>query len=318
MGGTMIVECQECGAAVSDSAEVCPRCRCEKRKLVGPAIACAECGSTFHNSYPTCLECGAPKLIANPKGRDGLSRSKSDETISSGIQRSDFVDSSPRSERLKVKRLSTLATMLSASLWAYIAADVALLIFVVGASLIVDDSIGGNPLSEQSRALLDFSVRLSFPATVLWMASLAASAFLYSHFVFRALRNLRKANAPGIETTPVMGVVWSFVPIGSLYAPFMVMTELWRVTRQLIDQEKRVPLAFWIWWLAWLISGVTNIGAFGINLLLSRPETFDVTLITPLTQLSVVSLLTGILSALALLPIIRAIASAHDRSLPIS
>ena len=60
----MIVTCQECNAAISDSAVSCPKCGAPPDAYLGARHNCAECGTDYHPAYPECRSCGAPRDIA--------------------------------------------------------------------------------------------------------------------------------------------------------------------------------------------------------------------------------------------------------------
>lgn len=60
----MLVNCQECDAKISDSAERCPKCGASPETFMGTPTACAECGVQLLTAHPVCTSCGAPRSIA--------------------------------------------------------------------------------------------------------------------------------------------------------------------------------------------------------------------------------------------------------------
>lgn len=320
----MLVECQECAASISDAAEACPRCNASRDIFLGPPVGCAECGKPFFNAYGSCAECGAPRPIANPNGRTSLPRSSTKavkprvpvhtEAISSQTPARNKTPDTI-SPVAKLLPLAPLEAALRIFLWTYAVTNVILLVQSAGGFYFLVDAMQGRDISDFGRAFIEFTTQWSLPSLGLWLLTFTCAGFLYCRWIYRALRNLRTINAPGNETTPVMGVVWNFVPIGALYAPFMVMTELWRVTRGLVQMDQRLPMVFWIWWLLWLISGAAKIVAIGIDQVIARRETFDSSLVNPLIQSNLIWSLAAIASVFALFPIIRAITRAHDQGL---
>ena len=310
----MIVDCQECESSISDTASACPRCGAGKEAFLGSRLACGECGGALFAAHRSCPSCGAPRALriqtpaATKDDVGGSTRAASPKVPPPIVAAS-------AAPALRLRRLKPLQSALHASLWIYVAANVALLVMVAGGFYYLLDSIQGRPVTQFGENVLELTKQWSLPTTAGWMLAFAISAFLYCRFVYRALKNLRAMNAPGIETTPAMGVLWSFIPIGNLYAPFMVMTELWRVARGRAGLEKRVPLAFWVWWLLWLVSGATKLLAIGIDTLLSQRETFDAALIPQLAQANVVSLLAAVASTFAFIGLSRGVAAAHDTAL---
>ena len=317
----MIVDCQTCDAPISDAAVACPRCGAEKDVFLGAGAGCEECGKPFFPAYRSCSACGAPRAVAikarkpatNPTAPIPTDIVVDPDAIRAARGQGDRGATARPS--IKLKRLGPLQFALRVGLWTYIVVDFVQLAMVGGGYHVLLENLQGRRVSDLELTFMSLVQQWSFAVTVGWMAAFVCCAFLYCVFVFRGLKNLRVMNAPGNETTPLMGALWNFIPIGSLYAPFMVMTELWRVSRRFVGKDARVPIAFWIWWLTWLVSGTAKSASVGLDQTLSQRGGFNADLIPALVQANMISLLCAIVSAFALIGILRGIAVAHDQAL---
>ncbi len=62
----MLVECQGCHGAISDTAKKCPKCAAPPDKFLGAALKCRECGEDYRVAYSECGHCGALRSAAAP------------------------------------------------------------------------------------------------------------------------------------------------------------------------------------------------------------------------------------------------------------
>lgn len=60
----MLIECQECGGAVSENSPSCGQCGAPPNVYLGPLIHCAECGADFRPGHSACRSCGATRAVA--------------------------------------------------------------------------------------------------------------------------------------------------------------------------------------------------------------------------------------------------------------
>lgn len=172
----------------------------------------------------------------------------------------------------------------------------------------------GASISPFQRDVLEFLGQYgtgidSITTIIFWI-----TAFLYCRFVYRGLKNLRTMNIPGNETTPVMGVVWNFVPLASFIIPYMVMTEIWRTSHTAAGRSTKIPSTFGFWWLFWVLSAVSRAVGGILEQVLNRQSAFDLNLYNFQMGALAISASTSILSALALFGVIRGITRAHDEA----
>lgn len=61
----MLIECQQCHSAISDSAARCPKCNALPDAFLGNPNVCDECGALYRPAFSACGNCGAPAAIAS-------------------------------------------------------------------------------------------------------------------------------------------------------------------------------------------------------------------------------------------------------------
>lgn len=138
--------------------------------------------------------------------------------------------------------------------------------------------------------------------------------FLYCRFVYRAVKNLHAMQAKGLETTPVGAVVWNFIPIAYFFVPFMVMSNIWRHTHRLAGAEKPTSSAFVFWWAFWVLSLLASIASAGIARATGQQTAFDLGTYQVTVGTAAAGSAASVLSAVALLGIVRGVSRAHDRA----
>jgi Domain of unknown function (DUF4328) len=111
-------------------------------------------------------------------------------------------------------------------------------------------------------------------------AELASGIAQLSVYIVAALVSLRwlylaNANARALGATDLMGspglaIAWFFIPIANLFMPYLTLRDTWRASAEPGDwQAARAPLAILLWWICWLVAGIT--GLIGLRLLLEFP-----------------------------------------------
>nr|WP_137677897.1 DUF4328 domain-containing protein [Parerythrobacter lutipelagi] len=110
-----------------------------------------------------------------------------------------------------------------------------------------------NPYSDELHPV-DFVVLLDFLALVV-------SFVLVGMWIHRGHKNLIAADLPSLKYTPGWAIGWFAIPFANLFKPFQAMRELWNASHGAIgDYSDEVPGFFWVWWLAYVFSGL---GGFG-------------------------------------------------------
>ncbi|MHC4755351.1 MAG: DUF4328 domain-containing protein [Planctomycetota bacterium] len=81
-------------------------------------------------------------------------------------------------------------------------------------------------------------------------------------WVHRANYNVRKLGAQNMKFTPGWAVGWFFVPIASLWKPYLVMKEIWENSREPNDHDRSGITLLNIWWMLFLVSIIfTNVAS---------------------------------------------------------
>jgi uncharacterized protein DUF4328 len=106
---------------------------------------------------------------------------------------------------------------------------------------------GLHRVKEQTDAVIAFLIIMrSFPvpAAVAWLL-----------WQYRAHQNLPALGAENLRVTPGWAVAWWFVPIATLFMPYVAMREVWKGSDPEAGADwmraKGTPLLPW-WWAAWL------------------------------------------------------------------
>lgn len=96
-------------------------------------------------------------------------------------------------------------------------------------------------------------------SVLLHLVALGVASVTFLAWLYRSTKN---AGAIGYapRTTPIMAVVWWFVPVAHLFRPYRVLKELYwatdpDATKDLSsDWIRRRPALLPVWWAAWVIS----------------------------------------------------------------
>jgi hypothetical protein len=104
--------------------------------------------------------------------------------------------------------------------------------------------------SDQTMALLVGAYSCAFIISALLPAIFVLAWFYNSYSNLIALGKTPKH--------PLKSVTWIwFMPVTSLWKPFLAMKELWFSDRNDINLAvAKSPAILWVWWLCWLLSGV--------------------------------------------------------------
>jgi hypothetical protein len=102
-------------------------------------------------------------------------------------------------------------------------------------------------------AMVDESVMRHGRLVALMNVVISGTIVLLVTWTHRASANIHALGGRGIRFSPSWAVGWYLVPIANLWMPYRVMTEIWRVSRDLIDtrSEPGSRLLRW-WWFSWL------------------------------------------------------------------
>ena len=85
-----------------------------------------------------------------------------------------------------------------------------------------------------------------------------ASWITVGAWIYRAHANLRAADFPSLEYSPVWAIGWYAIPIANLFKPFQAMRELWFASHGAVaDYEQSAPPLLWAWWISWLLLNLT-------------------------------------------------------------
>ncbi|MDD5700742.1 MAG: DUF4328 domain-containing protein [Dehalococcoidales bacterium] len=99
---------------------------------------------------------------------------------------------------------------------------------------------------------------IGFSQTALFIIS----GIVFLVWIHRAYKNLTSFNAFGLRFTPGWAVGWFFVPIMSLFRPYEVVSEIWKVSNSGLDEATPLKstsssIIGW-WWAFFLISNILS------------------------------------------------------------
>jgi hypothetical protein len=107
-------------------------------------------------------------------------------------------------------------------------------------------------------------------AGVVHIVTFVGSGILVLRWIWRANKNLHALSPVPLEYTPGWAVGWYFVPFASLWKPFQVMREIWKVSLD-VEGSGLLPL----WWTFWILSNLAGNATFqlassrGIDMLMA-------------------------------------------------
>jgi len=90
-------------------------------------------------------------------------------------------------------------------------------------------------------------------------------AIFFLVWLYRAYSNLTPLQVQNQSYTPGWAVGWWFIPIASLWMPYLVVKELWEKSDPLVHEETEywhrsyIPTLFRCWWALWVCSGMVGL-----------------------------------------------------------
>jgi hypothetical protein len=118
----------------------------------------------------------------------------------------------------------------------------------------------GTGISQEAAAANDYRQQFISSLNVFL---LLASTVIFLMWVYRAYDNLYKLKPDNLSSTPGWAVGYWFVPIISLYKPYVTMKEIWDETQAyVLPEEKKQDIKkgylIGIWWILYLFSIVSS------------------------------------------------------------
>ena len=137
------------------------------------------------------------------------------------------------------------------------------------------------------------------------------AAFMVARFTFRAMRNLHTVGSKHADMSPGWAVGWYFIPFANLFKPAQGMSQIVHGTRHAIGDVNDTNSGIPLWWTCWLMTNFSQTIA-------DRIVRFSGDTIDTQTQLVAfafdgASSTIGIVSAWALIQILRPVADAHEQ-----
>lgn len=106
----------------------------------------------------------------------------------------------------------------------------------------------------------------------LWIANVVTVL----RWTYVANANARALGATDLTVTPLMSILWYFIPLANLWMPLQAMREIWKGSVKPHDWETvgtPAPLIFW--WLFWLAAGISATIALPMMLEAASRQPFD-------------------------------------------
>lgn len=88
-------------------------------------------------------------------------------------------------------------------------------------------------------------------------------AIVFFVWLYRAVANAHALGARGFSSSPVMAIVWYFIPLGNLFMPYLTMRDTWKASTNPRDWEAADGSpAIGLWWFFWLAGNIAGIVVF--------------------------------------------------------
>jgi hypothetical protein len=113
--------------------------------------------------------------------------------------------------------------------------------------------LSNTPLSEQAIQWND--IRQTICAITSLIILLVTSIF-FGTYVIRAHHNVRGFGAKGMTITPGWAFGYFFVPILTLFKPYVAMSELWRASQSPTQWTNNSTGLVPLWWTFWIVSNI--------------------------------------------------------------
>lgn len=134
-----------------------------------------------------------------------------------------------------------------------------------------------------------------------------ASLGFYGCFLvwtYRASRNAHALSLSKMNYTPIMAVVWNFIPIANIWHPYQAMKEIWQVSANPHNWKNlQTYLILPIWWFSNLISN--GFGSAAVNTWSKAEKTAE--MLAHTTILTATSIVFAIVWAISVLVLIQQI-----------
>ena len=142
--------------------------------------------------------------------------------------------------------------------------------------------------------VLDFGAGIVGPVAIISVVAFLLTAILFACWTYRASANAHVI-ADGLSISAGWAVGWYFVPVMSLFQPYVAMKETWLASKygsNWGDAEVTGLLPFW--WVTWLVSGFMG---YGILFVSPNPALLgDLTLVAALFTLTATFALTRVMA----------------------
>lgn len=155
-----------------------------------------------------------------------------------------------------MRALSPLWRWLRRLLIAYLVLSIVHLIVLLVRAALLARLVSGSLSPIESIVYIASGLLIS----VTWLALIVTfmwCAFLWLKLGYRAMRNLRDADASGLTISPVGTVVWWFVPIAWYWKPLQAVRQIWRASNDAARPDTvSVPRQIGWWWAFWLAGSI--------------------------------------------------------------
>jgi len=121
--------------------------------------------------------------------------------------------------------------------------------------ILMDYQNGVFTSQAEALAAIEVSDQRQFVMAITYLVVFVVSGFFILRWIHRANYNARYF-VGGMEFTPAGSIGWYFVPIFTLWKPYLAMKEIWKVSYFTEDwlNAKASSLLAW-WWFLWLTNG---------------------------------------------------------------
>lgn len=134
----------------------------------------------------------------------------------------------------------------------------------------------GPPTNER----LVYAMLLGLFSLVVQVASLLAGVF-FLLWIHQAAKNVRAFGHEGLSFTPGWCVGWWFIPIASIWMPYLAVKEVWRASDPNAMRAESptawttspVPSTMPVWWATYVIAGFLGLGGGVMNAFASVQKT---------------------------------------------
>ncbi len=93
---------------------------------------------------------------------------------------------------------------------------------------------------------------------ITYLTILVMTSIFFGMFVVRAHHNVRGFGAEGMTITPGWAFGYFFIPILSLFKPYVAMSELWRASQSPSRWSNLSKGLVPLWWTLWIVSSIVG------------------------------------------------------------